>query len=388
MKDLHAIIIGAGIGGLCTALALQRAGYRVSVYEQARELGEVGAGLSLSPNANMGLHYLGLEQPLAKIGHVPRSFGIQHFQTGETLVDNTAEMTRENAGGAPYYMVHRADLHAMLADAVLGNDPDCLHLQHDFATLVQGNGQVTAVFSDGTRASGDLLIGCDGIRSKVRAELFGTESPRFTGYIAWRGLVPVERLTQALLPESGICIGPGKTMTRYLLGHRKLVNYVAVAQRSGWEIEGWAVHSDVHELLEEFADFHPDIRAILAATPPENCYKWALFDRDPLEEWSVGHATLAGDAAHPMLPFMGQGAVMAIEDAVVLARCLEAAADIDEALARYEQARKERSTFVMLESRANIIRLQGTAPDKYNKQSHKNEQRLGLFDYDPGSVQI
>ena len=388
MKDLHAIIIGAGIGGLCTALALQRAGYRVSVYEQASELGEVGAGLSLSPNANLGLHYLGLKHALAEIGHVPQSFGIKHYQTAETLVDNTVEMTRENASGAPYYMVHRADLHALLSAAVLSEDPNCLHLDHDFRTLQQGSGQVTATFSSGVRAAGDLLIGCDGIRSTVRAELFGAESPRFTGYIAWRGLVPIERISEKLLPESGICIGPGKTITRYLLGKRKLVNYVGVAQRKGWEIESWAIHSDVAELLEEFQDFHPSMRDILAATPPESCYKWALFDRDPLPKWSVGHTTLAGDAAHPMLPFMGQGAVMAIEDAVVLSRCLQASDNLDEALTRYEQARVERSTFVMLESRANIVRLQGADPDAYNKQSHKNEQRLGLFDYDPGQVAI
>jgi salicylate hydroxylase len=232
------------------------------------------------------------------------------------------------------------------------------------------------------------LVGCDGIRSTVREQLFGAESPRFTGYIAWRGLVPVENIDPALLePESGICIGPGKTLTRYLIGTRGLVNYVAVAQRSGWEVEGWSVHSEVAEVLGEFSEFHSSMRDILAATPPDKCFKWALFDRDPLENWSVGCVTLAGDAAHPMLPFMGQGAVMAIEDAVVLSRCLEESSSVTEALSRYEAARTERCAMVMLESRANIKRLQAD-PGSYTKKSHKNEQRLGLFDYDAATISI
>jgi salicylate hydroxylase len=388
MQHLNSIIIGAGIGGLSTALALQRAGMRVRVYEQTDELGEVGAGLSLSPNANVGLHYLGLAEPLATIGYQPASFGIRHYQTGELLIDNSKEMIQENASGAPYYMVHRADLHAILVDSVLSNDPDCIHMQHDFCKLDQSIDSVTAQFSNGVKATADLLIGCDGIRSTVRTALFGAESPRFTGYIAWRGLVPLERIDASTLkPESAICIGPGKTITRYLIGKRQLVNYVAVAQRSGWETESWSVHSDIAEVLEEFSEFHPSIRNILAATPPESCYKWALFDRDPLPDWSVERATLAGDAAHPMLPFMGQGAVMAIEDAVVLSRCLQKSDSVTEALRRYEAARKERCAMVMLESRANIKRMQAD-PGAYNKDSHRNEQRLGLFDYNPATVPV
>jgi salicylate hydroxylase len=266
-----------------------------------------------------------------------------------------------------------------------------VNLEHEFVGVSQRDDRVSARFRNGREAHGDLLVGCDGIRSVVRAELFGAESPHFTGYIAWRGLVPVERLPAALLPldpESAICIAPGKTITRYLLAQRGLINYVAVAQREGWEVESWAVHSEVADLLDEFTEFHAGIRGILAATPPEHCYKWALFDRDPLERWSVGNITLAGDAAHPMLPFMGQGAVMAIEDAVILARCVDAAQDVATALQRFENARRERCALVMLESRANIVRLQGGNPDTYDKAGHRNEQRLGLFDYDPATVTI
>lgn len=388
MQNQQVLIAGAGIGGLSAALALQRAGHRVRLYEQSGELTEVGAGLSLSPNASLGLHALGLARELANIGHTPKSFGVKHGLHNTLLLDNTREMTKDNAAGAPYYMVHRADLQRILAEAVLANDPDCLRLDCSLKTFTQKHDCVVADFSDGSSVKGDLLVGCDGIRSAVRATLFGAESPRFTGYIAWRGLVPADRLAGPLSPESGICIGPGKTVTRYLLAQRQVVNYVAVARRSGWEVESWAVHSEVAELLGEFADFHPEIKQLLAATPPENCYKWALFDREPLTQWSVGRVTLAGDAAHPMLPFMGQGAVMAIEDAVVFARCLDASATIGEALERYETARRDRCTFVMLESRANIRRLQTADPDHYGMQSHRNEQRLGLFDYDPLTVSI
>ncbi len=370
------------------ALALQRAGHRVKIHEQSDRLAEVGAGLSLSPNASLGLRALGLANELAAIGHTPASFGIKHGLNNSLLLDNTHEMTRDNVAGAPYYMVHRADLHRILATAALANDPDCLRLGSSFTRLTENDNCVVAEFADGTQERGDLLIGCDGIRSNVRAILFGAESPRFTGYIAWRGLVPANRLREPLTPESGICIGPGKTVTRYLLAQRQVVNYVAVARRSGWEKESWAVRSELSELLEEFAEFHPEIRQLLAATPAERCFKWALFDREPLSRWSVERVTLAGDAAHPMLPFMGQGAVMAIEDAVVFARCLHASSTIDETFERYESARRPRCSFVMLESRANIKRLQGADPDNYDRNSHKNEQRLGLFNYDPLTVSI
>ena len=199
----------------------------------------------------------------------------------------------------------------------------------------------------------------------------------------------MNRLDPAVLePESAICIGPGRTCTRYLLHHRQQINYVAVARRAGWEVESWSVHSEVSELLEEFRDFHRDIRSILGATPPELCYKWALFDRDPLHRWIDGHVCLLGDAAHPMLPFLGQGAAMALEDAVILERALSGCGSIAEALHRYQQARLERTSFVMLESRANIERMQAPNPETYNKQSHRNEEALGLFAYNPVTVQL
>jgi salicylate hydroxylase len=361
----------------------------VRVFELNEALGEVGAGLSLSPNANHALNYLGLESVLARIGSKPRSAGVQHYKTGELLVDATADLNPRARYGADYLMVHRADLHAALLAAVTAIAPDCIQTGHELIGLEHAGQRNRTIFANGFRVDSDIVIGCDGIHSRVRSAMHGQESPRFTGYIAWRGLVPLDNIDPALLkPESGICIAPGRTCTRYLIRPRRVVNYVAAARSSGWEIEDWSVRSEITELLEEFSDFHAGLRQILAATPAALCFKWALHDRDPLPHWTEGRVSLLGDAAHPMLPFLGQGAAMAIEDAVILQRALSQHDEAETALKVYEQARLARTTFVMLESRENIKRMQSPDPDNYDRAAHRNEAALGLFDYNPVTADI
>lgn len=389
MKNDSIIIIGAGIGGLSAALALQHFGFRVRIYEQADSLSEVGAGLTISPNANHVLNFLGLEAAIADASIIPASGGVRHYQTREMLAANNRSKTPRQLYGADYLQIHRADLHRILQDAVELNDPGCIHTSHKLNALSQTDQAVTTEFANGQKSSAEAVIGCDGVHSFVREALFGKEAPRFTGYIAWRGLVPTAQLSEGILdPDSAICTGPNQTFTRYAIRGGKLLNYVAIAKRSGWEVESWSVRSDPAEVLAEFSEWSADVREMIAATPADNLYKWALFDRDPLTNWTTGRITLLGDAAHAMLPFLGQGAAMAIEDGLILGRAFAVSASPQHALQRYQQARHERTSFVLLESRENIKRLQRPDTDGYNQHTHKNEEKLGLFGYNPVTIEI
>ncbi len=383
------MLIGAGIGGLTCALALQRAGIAVQVFEQAPELGEVGAGLTLSPNGSMGIIGLGLEDQLTDAADPPSYQAVHHYKTGRVLVRRERGDLPQQQYGAPYYQIHRADLHEMLAKAVLANDSECIHLNHEFERFTQGQREARAWFRNGRSAPGRLLVGCDGVKSLVRSQLHESELPEFTGYVAWRGLAPAAKVPpEAVDPPSGIYIGPGHLFVRYLIRGGKTVNYVAFVRRDDWLTESWSQHSEVSEVLDEFCDFHPLVQSIISATPPELCYKWGLFSRRPLESWSVGRVSLLGDAAHPTLPFMGQGAVMAIEDGIVLARCLDASESVAEALRRYEAARVERTTLVMVNSAEIIHRFFAPDTDRFAERNNRNEESLGLFRYDPWSVPI
>ncbi|NND35760.1 MAG: NAD(P)-binding protein [Gammaproteobacteria bacterium] len=384
MNDLHALIIGGGIGGLTAALALQRSGFCVSVYEQAAAIGEIGAGVTITPNACHVLNHLLGEDLVERICHVPASGAIKHFETGATLIDTRRGDLPKRKYGAHYCQVHRADLHDALAAAVIETDANALHVDSRFTELQESDAAIEARFANGATASGDILIGCDGIRSAVRRCLWGADEPRFTGYIAWRGLVPTASLDPEFqVPDSAAFAGRGRTFTRYKVRQGTLYNFVAFARRDEWQAESWSERADISEVLNEFRDFAPEVQSILHATPPQQCFKWGLFERSPLERWTAGRATLLGDAGHPMTPFLAQGAAMAIEDGLILARAIDAAANWQEALARYENARHERATFVMRESQVNARRIYSRNPDDLDRQSHKSAEVLGLYDYNP-----
>lgn len=389
MRQLDIAIIGAGISGLVAARSLQMAGFRVRVYEQADQLGDVGAGLTVSPNATHVLNAIGLADDLERYGMRPERGGVKHWKTGELMVEIARGSDMLSRYGAAYYQVHRADLHESLSRVVQEHDSEAILLGHKFQAFTQNESGVEITFTNGQRARADVALGCDGIRSAVRAQLFGAENPKFTGYIAWRGLVPTSALPEGIInPSSCISIGPRHTFTRYLIRKGALVNYVALAERDDWRQEGWSIRSEVSELLAEYDGWYSDLRKIIAATPPEVCYKWALFDRDALPSWTKGRVTLVGDAAHPMLPFLGQGAAMGIEDGMVIARAFQTADTLDGALRRYEEARIERTTLVMLKSRETGLSYHRADPDNYASRPHVSAESLGLMAYNPASVAV
>ena len=390
----HALIIGAGIGGLTLAIALQREGFQVSVFEKADELGDVGAGLTLAKNANLAYLHLGLNEAITSFSHIPNYGAIKDYNTGEELrrtkalrvpVSKTAGSTDENQIFS-VRQVHRADMHNLLVNEVRRVDHQAIHLSHTFTSLDQDGATVTAHFDNGASATGDFLIGCDGIRSTVRQTLFGQDEPEFLNFVAWRGLVPTKRLPEGLIhPDTGMFEGKHKSFVRYKLRQGELVNYVAFARREEWTEDGWTVPSTVQEVMAEFADATEEITIIIENTPPEKCFKWGLLGREPLPEWTVGRATLLGDAAHPMLPFLGQGAGMAIEDAIILSRALVFSGDPSEGYRRYEAARVERARWVTLGSRHAALKINGVI--------EKETQAAAVYydkvsEYDPVNTEV
>jgi salicylate hydroxylase len=386
MKQLNIGIVGAGIGGLSAALGLQRAGFRVQVFEQAPQLGEVGAGLSLSPSAAHALNHLGLHEVLEAKAYKPEDQCVRHYQDARPLVWINRGRELIERYGERYYLIHRADLHDGLAAAVRRNDPEAIRLGVRGAHVSQDSSGARVDFADGSSATVDLLIGADGSRSAVRHTLFGALEPQYTGYIAWRGLVPMALVPPEILePPSGVFVGPGHLVNRYPVRGGQLLNFVAFAERKDWTEEGWSIRSTVGELLAEFEGWTPWVRRFMELVSPDQLFKWGLFDREPLSSWSRGRITLLGDAAHPILPFLGHGAVLAIEDGVVLARALAASASVEEGLQRYEGARLERAAFVVLESRKAGRTFHAPDTDSYQKrtQGKAADEGIGLFSYNP-----
>jgi salicylate hydroxylase len=389
VKSSDVIVIGAGIGGLAAALALLRAGQRVRVFEAAPQLTEVGAGLSITPNAGKALVQVGLGDELERIGSTPPAGAIKHYATAATLVALDQDRSREKYG-LPLYHIHRADLHDALLAAVRRLDPQCLRTGRALQALESRDDGVHAQFADGSSADADWLVGADGVRSVARAALFGADRPHFTGYVAWRGLVPAEIAPPDVFdPPLCMTVGPRRMLMRYPLRRRTLINYVALARREAWMEEGWSVRSTLEEVLAEFHDFEPGSRQLLECTPPDRLFKWGIFDRDAMTTWSRGRAVLLGDAAHAIPPFTGQGAATALEDAAVLGRCATAATDPGEAIARYEKARVPRLTAGLAMSRARSALYFADDPAAQVKALGAGMAELRtLYDYDAGSVPV
>ena len=349
----HVIIAGGGIGGLTAALALLRAGVDCDIYEQAPELREVGAGLQLAPNGTRVLFALGLETAVRRDGVETGDKTVRLWSTGQTwsLFDPTVATPTERFG-SPMYLMHRGDLHAMLVEAVRAVKPDAIHLNARCADFKQDEQHVLLKLEDGRQVGGDVLIGADGLHSRIRQKLFGPVTPKFTGILAWRGLAPMEKLPEHLRkPVATQWLGPNGHVTCYPVHRGKFLNMVGEVERDDWRQESWVEPGTHEEAYRDFPGWHRDLLDILDAIP--QLYKWGLHLRDPLPEWSVGRVSLLGDACHAMLPFLGQGGNMAIEDGYVLSRCMiESRDDPVTALKRYEAARRERTTNIVQRSAA------------------------------------
>jgi salicylate hydroxylase len=334
-------IVGGGIGGLSTALAMTQAGFAVTVYERSEQLADQGAGITLAPNATRVLYHLGLGPDLEATAVTPPMTEYRHYRTGEVIMRMLTKDYRQ-LYGAPYLRLHRWDLqHAMIRHLTQAA-PDALRLGSCVDRVEPGESQAALRFAEGRTEMADVVIAADGIRSTIRETLFNPAPPVFTGYVAWRGLVASADLPPQLR-ESAVAFGQGRHINRYLVRRGELLNFVAVAQRNRWEAEGWTIPAPLDEFVEEFSSFDAGTRTVISRPLHGQLFKWGLFGRPWLDEWSCGRVVLLGDAAHPMLPFLGQGGANAIEDAMILARCLKAAVAPEQAFALYQRARAPRA---------------------------------------------
>ncbi len=380
-----ALVVGAGIGGLAMAIGLARRGWDVRVLERAPSLGEVGAGLTLSPNSMRALDWFGLRPALAAQLFVPP------YQISEdplTGIESGRIVRGDHAiekYGVPYAFIHRADLHATLVQVLLSIAPDALLTGvAGVSVRTEADGAVVTT-STGESWRAALVIGADGLRSSMRTALLGAQPVRYTGFVAWRALLDYDAAPPGSIPVgSAVTWGLGRCFVRYRLDARRQLNCVAFAREPQWEAEDWSVPADPEVPARLFDDWHPTLSALLRAARPDRCYKWGLFDRDPIGSYAFGRVALLGDAAHPMLPFLGQGAALALEDAVVLCRALDGCDDIGEAVQRYSRARQPRGSAAQLESRAAGLRLHGDGADP----SVVNEETLDYFSYDPATVPV
>ncbi|TMJ26290.1 MAG: FAD-binding protein [Alphaproteobacteria bacterium] len=347
-------VIGGGIGGLSAALHLLRAGFDVHVYEQAPAITEIGAGIQISPNASRLLIRLGLKTALDAAGVLPQAVHQRRWDDGRTLQHAPVGRLVEETFGAPYYHFHRADLANLLAAAL---PPERVHVGHKLVGLEQKGDHAVARFENGASDGADLLVGADGIHSRVRHVLFGPEKPRFTGCVAWRGLVPAERIRHLDIERaSHNWMGPDGHVVHYWVSAGRFMNVVCVTEHGTWTSDSWTDKGKVADTLARYAGWHPIVRGLIEAFP--ETYIWALHDRLPLPHWTAGRATLLGDACHPMLPFMAQGAAQSIEDGAALASLLKSLPDdIPEALRRYEEIRKPRATRLQEASANNRTRF-------------------------------
>ena len=391
------LIAGGGIGGLTAALALLQRGYEVEVYEQAQALTEVGAGVQVSPNGSRVLYALGVGEKVTAISCETPGKEVRLWSTGQAWqpFDIVGECIERY--GFPYLTVYRPDILGVLEAAVREAAPACIRLGRKAAGFDDLGEKVRLRFTDGSSAEGDMLLGADGIHSAIRHQLWGEAKARFTGIFAWRGVIPTEKLPERMRRAVATnWVGPGRHVVQYPLRNFRLMNLVGVVEGQHWQEESWTSRGTHAEMHAAFAGWHDDIHLMIDAI--ETPFRWAFLARDPLMEWGRGRVTLLGDACHPTLPFLAQGAVHAIEDGYMLARALDEVTGTETALRRYEGARVERTARMVRGATDNTARFhnpalanaEGAAAYIDNEwQADKIRARYEwLYTYDPTTAAI
>jgi salicylate hydroxylase len=387
------LIAGAGLGGLSAASCLMKAGHEVEVYEQAPQLGEIGAGIQISANAMHVLRDLGLEPEIRRVGVHPGAYVFRLHDTGEEIQRFSLSEEHERMHGAPYTQMHRADFHEILVQRARAARPDVVRLGKRVRGFTESAEGVELHFEDGASARGDLLIGADGLKSVVRAQMFGPTPATYTGDVAWRLIVPAVDLPPNFIERvMSVFMGPGGHVVCYFLRGGELLNFVGIVETDDVPEESWTVKLPWLRLKTHFAGWHATIQTIIDAADRDQCYQWSLFARPPIRDWSTARVTLLGDSAHPTLPYLAQGAVMSIEDGAVLTRALAMTDDLAGALQLYQRNRIDRTARIVEQSTANrhLFHLPDEAAIRahFAKRNEGDDRNRWLYSYNPLTVEL
>jgi salicylate hydroxylase len=390
----HKIVIaGAGIGGLTAGVSLLQAGHDVTIFEQAAELSEIGAGLQLSANATHVLHHLGLRTALAEVGVRPGAYVFRLHDSGEEIHRFALSDEHEKLHGAPYYQVHRADVHTLLAAKVRDLKRDAIRLNCRVIGFEESSGDVKLGLADGGTVQGDLLIGADGLKSVICQQLNGNISATYTGDAAWRITVPIEHLPQNFMEQvMMVWMGPGRHVVAYYLRGGALLNFVGLVETDEVSEESWTAKFPWERFKADFVGWHADVQTIIDAADREGCYRWSLHYRPTIRNWTTPRAALLGDAVHPTLPYLAQGACMAIEDGAVLTRALDQAGSLVDALQLYQRNRVDRTVRIVNQSTANRTLFHLRTVDEirasFANRDEGADRNAWLYSYNPLTVKL
>jgi salicylate hydroxylase len=393
MQQRKILIAGAGLGGLAAASCLMKAGHDVEVYEQAPQLGEVGAGIQISANAMHVLRHLGLAKAIAKVGVQPGAYVFRLHDTGEIIQQFSLSDEHELLHGAPYTQLHRADFHGLLTAKAREFNSDVIRLDRRVVGFREATDSIEVKFTDGSSARGDLLICADGLKSVIRDQIVGDVPATYTGDAAWRVTVPVDRLPSPFLPQvMSVFMGPGGHAVCYYVRSGTLLNFVGIVETDEVSEESWTVKFPWEKLKADYKGWHPIIQTVIDLADRDQCFRWSLHNRPPIRNWSTARATLLGDSAHPTLPYLAQGAVMAIEDGAVLMRALRMTKTISDAVQMYQRNRIDRTARIVTQSSENrwLFHLRSVAELKaaFAERDEGADRNTWLYSYNPLTVEL